>query len=253
MKQLTSGQFKYYGVLISVMVFIQTMCFILVKLHINIFGFTTTASGLLFIIDIYIIEVIGYCYSFELSRQATWINCFTHILFLVVSIIIKNLPIASSMHADYANAYRTLFALSSLIAIGSLFGNMVGDMISAVFVPKFKLIFNTKYTMPILFLVHIVSELVTILISYSIINLPDGYSFGYILKLVFGTMILKFSFSLLMIPFVNLLIKFILRNEGVSAFDYKQNYNLFKLAPDFSKIQTFDYIGNYGKKSNFNK
>ena len=77
-KQLS---FKYYHIFITTIVVIQLMCFILVKRQISIFGITTTASGILFPLDIYLFELIGYCYGFEYSRQAIWINTFFHFVF----------------------------------------------------------------------------------------------------------------------------------------------------------------------------
>lgn len=246
-------QFKYYGLLIAVMISIQTICFVLVKRHISIFGITTTASGILFILDIYIIEIIGYCYSFEMSRQAAWINSFCHFLFFLIAFTLNNLPYPPSMHENYIHAYKTLFQFSYFIALGSFLGNLVGDMISAVFVPKFKQFFNARYSLTLLFVVHIMSEFITITISYMIINLPDGYSVKQIFSLILGTMVIKSIFSIIMLPILKRLIHFIIKEENLQIFDFKQTYNIFKLKPDLSKTKAFDYIGYYGKKNNFNK
>jgi uncharacterized PurR-regulated membrane protein YhhQ (DUF165 family) len=244
-------QFKYYGILIAIMVSIQTMCFILVKRHINFFGLITTASGLLFILDIYIIEIIGYCYSFEMSRQAAWINSFCHLLFFLVAIILNNIPYADTMHNEYIQAYKTLFKFSYIIVIGSFCGNLAGDMISAVFVPRFKKLFNARYSLTLLFIIHIISEFITITISYMIINLPDHYSIAYIFKLIFGTMVMKLIVSLMMLPVLSKVIQLVIKAEGLQIFDYKQNYNVFHLKADLNKTKAFDYVGYYGKKGYF--
>jgi uncharacterized PurR-regulated membrane protein YhhQ (DUF165 family) len=233
-----------------IIVVIQVLCFILVKLQINIFGITTTASGILFPIDIYLFEIIGYCYGYEYSRQAVWLNSIAHGCFFLIIEMCNFLPYSYNMKSEYIQAYHTLFQYSYWVVIGSFVGNLVGDFFSAYLVPKFKVVFKGQFTRIIILFVHILSEFITISISYSIINYPDNHSFNLIFKLVMGTMFFKIIIAILMLPLAKYLINFIKRNEGTDIYDLNQDYKIFKLSPDMNKIKFIDCIGIYnGKKS----
>ncbi len=250
MKNDRNNAFKYYPILLSIIVAVQLMCFILVKRQINIFGLTTTASGLLFPLDIYLFEVIGYSYGYEYARQAVWVNGISHLIFFSIIQLCNILPFATTMNHDYIIAYQTLFKYSYWIVVGSFIGNFCGDYFSAFLVPKSKVIFNTRYNKTFIFIIHIISEFITISISYTIINLPDDYTINQIAKLVGGTMIFKIIIALIMLPFAKRLINFIRNAEGVDIYDQNQNYKLFKFNPDFNKIKMVNFKGIYNVKKN---
>lgn len=247
-KQLS---FKYYHIFITTIVAIQLMCFILVKRQISIFGITTTASGILFPLDIYLFELIGYCYGFEYSRQAIWINTFFHFVFFTVIQICNILPYGTEMKPEYIHAYHTLFHYSIWIIVGSLIGEFCGEYFSSSIVPRFKVIFESQYTKTILFITHIISELITISISYTITNLPDGYTVLQIAKLVLGTILIKTIVAILLLPIAQKMIHIVRKSEGFDIYDYNQNYSLFKFNPDLRKIRMVNYKGTNNVKKTF--
>jgi uncharacterized PurR-regulated membrane protein YhhQ (DUF165 family) len=246
-----NNAFKYYPILLTIVIAIQLMCFILVKWQINIHGLTTTASGLLFPLDIYLFEIIGYSYGYEYARQAVWVNGVSHLFFFLIIQFFGILPFASTMNPDYVIAYQTLFKYSYWIIIGSFIGNFCGDYFSAFLVPKSKVFFNTRFNKTFIFIIHIVSEFITISISYTIINLPDNYQITQIAKLICSTMIFKTIIALIMLPFAKQLINFIRNAESVDIYDQNQNYKLFKFNPDFTKIKMVNFKGVYNVKKNF--
>lgn len=241
---------KYYPLLLMIIVTVQVLCFILVKLHITIFGISTTTSGLLFPIDIYLFEIIGYCYGYEYSRQAVWLNSSSHCLFFVVLQLCNYLPYSSTMQSEYINAYHIIFRNSYWIIIGSFIGNFIGDYFSAYIVPKFKLIFNGNFTRSLIFVTHIIAEFLTISISYTIMNLSSRMSLIEVFNLVLGTMLFKTILAFLLLPFAKMLINFIKSSEGVEAYDFNQNYKLFKFSPDLNKVKFIDCIGIYKHEKN---
>ncbi len=251
MNTTAKPQFKYYHILLTIIVSVQLMCFILVKRHIEIFGISTTASGILFPLDIYLFEVIGYCYGYEYSRQAVWVNSISHILFFSVIQSFNFLPYATTMKPEYVQAYQVLFKYSYWIIIGSFLGNLCGDFFSAILVPRSKVFFKNKFTKTTIFIIHVISELITISISYTIINLPDGYSIIQISKLVGGTMIFKIIIAIIMLPLAKKLIAIIREAETVDIYDQNQDYKLFKFNPDFKKIKMVNFKGVYNVKKAF--
>lgn len=244
--------FKYYPILLAIIVAVQLMCFILVKRQINIYGLTTTASGLLFPLDIYLFEIIGYSYGYEYARQSVWVNSMSHIIFFSIIQLCNILPFDSNMNHEYFTAYQTLFKYSYWIIIGSFIGNFCGDYFSAFLVPKSKVFFNTKFNKTLIFVIHIISEFITISVSYTIINIPDNYTISQIAKLVGGTMVFKIIIALAMLPFAKRLINFIRKVEQVDVYDYNQDYKIFKFNPDLDKLRMVNFKGFYNVKKNLN-
>jgi uncharacterized PurR-regulated membrane protein YhhQ (DUF165 family) len=245
-------EFKYYPILLTIIVAVQMMCFFLSKRQIEFFGLAVNGSGILFPLDIYLFEVIGYCYGYEYSRQAVWVNILTHVGFFALMGIIRILPYASGMHPEYVTAYKTIFQFSHWMIIGSIIGEMAGDFFSAVIVPKSKVKFQGKHVTILILIVHLISSFLTVAISYIIINIPDGYTIYQILNLVTGTMIVKTIIAIIMLPVGRKLIDIIRVAEGVEIFDSKQNYSLFKFNPDFEKLKMVKFKGKYDVKKNLN-
>ncbi len=245
-------QFKYYHILITLIVSIQLMCFILVKRQISFFGITTTASGILFPLDIYLFEIIGYCYGYEFSRQAVWINSLAHVLFFGIIELCNILPYGTEMKISYIQAYQVMFQYSFWIVVGSFVGNFFGDFFSAVVVPRSKVFFDSRFTIISIFIVHLMSEFIIISISYLFINIPDGYTIPQIARIIYGTMLVKTAVALVLLPIAKYLIKFIKNAEGMDIFDQNQNYSLFKFNPDLRKLKIVDYKGIYNVKKNLN-
>ena len=252
MATITRPQFKYYPILLTIVVLVQIMCFILVKRHITIFGILTTASGLLFPLDIYLFEIIGYCYGYEYSRQAVLVNGISHLVFFLIIQLCNLLPYSDTMKPEYIIAYQTIFQYSYWIIIGSFIGNSCGDYFSATLVPRSKVFFNNKFTKTSILIIHIISELITISISYTIMNIHDHYTITQNAKLIGGTMIFKIIIAIIMLPLAKKLINIIQEAEKVSVFDYNQDYKLFRFNPDFKKIKMVNFRGSYNVKKTFN-
>lgn len=242
--------FKYYPILLVLVVTIQMACFFLSKRQIYIFGITINGSGILFPFDIYLFEIIGYCYGYEHSRQAVWINIFVHFGFFIITYIIKNLPYPPTMHKNYIIAYKTIFEFSNYMILGSLVGEISGDFFSAILVPFSKVKFNGKFAGLLIFSTHEISAFLVASLAYLITYIPDGYSILEISHLIFGTMVIKTLIALIMLPFIKILINLIKSSENLEVFDNNQNYSLFRFNPDFNKLKLVNFRGNYEAKKN---
>ena len=245
--------FKYYPIILTIIVAIQMMCFFLSKRQIQFFNLSVNGSGLLFPLDIYLFEIIGYCYGYEYSRQAVWVNMVAHIGFFIIIFVVNLLPYANGMHQNYIDAYNTIFKFSYWMIIGSILGEFVGDFFSAIIVPKSKLKFQGRYSSFIIFFVHLISSFLVVSIAYIITNLPDGYTMLEIFKLIIGTMVIKTLIAIIMFPIAKKLINFIKISEGVDIYDNNQTYSFFRFNPDLKKIKYVAFEGKYNvKKNNIN-
>ncbi len=119
--------FKLYPILLTILISTQILCFIYARRQVDIFSLPVNVSGIIFPIDLYLFEIIGECYGYEYARQAVWINCLTHLIFLTFSIIIASLPFSEFMHADLVYSYKHLLNISWLVIFGSLIGTFLGD------------------------------------------------------------------------------------------------------------------------------
>jgi uncharacterized PurR-regulated membrane protein YhhQ (DUF165 family) len=245
--------FKYYPILLSLVVSIQMICFFLSRRQIDLFGLTVNGSGLLFPLDIYLFEIIGYCYGYEYSRQAVWTNIGVHFLFFGIFFIIQKLPYASQMHSEIVKSYDTLFKFSFWMILGSILGEFLGDFFSAFVVPKSKLKLHGKFAGLIIFFTHLISSFLVVSVAYIITNIPEGYNWAEIFKLISGTMIIKTFIAIIMLPFAKIIIYKIKLAEGLDIYDNtNQNYSLFRFNPDFYKLRMVNFKGVYNVKKNLN-
>ena len=221
--------FKIYPILIALLISGQMMCFIYARRQLDIFGIPINVSGIIFPLNLYLIEIIGECYGYEYSRQAVWVNTFIHLLYVITVFVIAMIPYSNFMHDDLKFSYQHLIDISWIVAFGSLLGTFMGDMFSARFVPQTKLILNGNYTFIRLFFSQIISEII-VTSSYFISFLTNDYTFKQTLYLVISTLAVKSIISLLLWPVAKNAINKVKQLEGIEGFDFQQDYKTIAFA-----------------------
>jgi uncharacterized PurR-regulated membrane protein YhhQ (DUF165 family) len=223
--------FNLYPLLIAIMVTSQILCFIFARRQIDLFTLPTNISGIIFPLDLYIVEIIGECYGYEYSRQSVWINTAVHFIFLSVVFVVSIIPYSTFMHQDLIFSYQHLIDISTFVVFGSLCGTFLGDMFSARFVPQTKIILNGKYTFLRLFFSQLISEAI-VTSSYFISFLTNNYSFIQTLHLIINTILIKSTIAILLWPVARFIIKMIKSHEKIEGFDYQQDYKTLAFAID---------------------
>ena len=231
--------FNIYPLLITLMVTGQILCFIYARSQIDIFGFPINASGIIFPLDIYLIEIIGECYGFEYSRQAVYLDLLVHILFIPPVFLISKVPYSDFMHNDLAFSYKYLIDISWIVASGSLIGTFLGDLFSAKYVPKLKLVLNGEFTFFRLIGCQIVSEII-VTSSYFISYLSNNYTILQTIHLVLCTLFVKSILAILLFPLAKIAILLIKRFEKFDVFDFKQDYKTMAFIINQDKIMLRD-------------
>lgn len=224
-----NNSFNLYPLLIAVLTTSQILCFIFARRQVDIFNMPTNTSGMIFPLDLYLIEIIGECYGYEYSRQSVWINIIVHFVFLGVVFPISIIPYSRFMHQDLVFSYKHLIDISPVVVIGSLCGTFLGDMFSARFVPQTKIILNGKHTFLRLFISQVISELI-VTSSYFLSFLTNNYTFIQTLHLVINTTFIKLSLAFLLWPVARVFINMIKSFEKVEGFDYHQDYKTLAFA-----------------------
>ena len=223
---IANRYFKYYPFLVALVVFFQVMCFIYARRQIDIFGFPINISGIIFPLDIYLIEIIGECYTYQFARQVVWVNFIIHILFMLVIIINNSIPYSTFMHNDLIYSYEHLIRISWICALGSLIFNFIADMFSAQFVPKTKVTFEGRYPFARIFIAQFCSEII-VTSSYLISFLTNGYSLYSPTKVIIATVVAKSIIAVLVYPFAKIIINWIKTKEGFDAYDFNMKYKIF--------------------------
>lgn len=230
-----NNQFTIYPLLLTLLITSQIICFIFARRQVDIFSYPVNVSGIIFPIDLYLIEIIGECYSFEHSRQAVWLNTLTHILFIIPTIIISSLPYSSFMHEDIAFSYQHLIDISWIVAAGSLLGTFFGDMFSARYIPKLKIILKSKFIFLRLILCQMISEII-VTSSYLISFLTNNYTLNQTISLIIHTVVIKSIIALLLYPIAKTIINLVKRAEKIEGFDFKQDYKTLAFIINQDKI-----------------
>lgn len=232
----TNSAFKLYPLLIAFLIASQVMCFIYARRQIDIIHMPVNASGIMFPIDLYLVEIIGECYGYEYSRQSVWINTIIHIFYLVTVVLISLIPYSDFMHQDLKFSYKHLIDISWVVALGSLLGTFLGDLFSARVVPQTKVILNGKYTFLRIFFAQFVSELI-VTSSYLLSFLTNNYSFYQTLQLIMHTVLIKSIMALLLWPVAKIAIYQIKKYEQIEGFDFHQDYKTLAFAIKNSRLK----------------
>ena len=229
---------KIYPLLATLVVFFQLMCFIYARRKVDILGFPVNVSGIIFPLDIYLIEIIGECYGFQFARQIVWINLTIHAIFIFFVLATNSLPYSSLMHTDLVFSYKHLIAISWVSALGSLIFNFMADMFSARFIANTKVLFEGKYMFARLFISQTCSEIIVTL-SYFVSFLTNGYTVMFTVKLIGATIIVKSIMAFIMYPFARIMIYLIKQKENFNAYDLNLVYKIFSFSIHLDNIQFF--------------
>lgn len=227
--------FICYPILLTVLITVQLICFIFARRQIDFFNYPVNVSGMIFPLNLYLIEIIGECYGYEYSRQTVWLNVIAHILFILAVVIISGFQYPDFMHSDLTFSYQKLIDISWIVALGSLLGTFFGDLFSARYIPNLKVILHGKFIFLRLLLCQIVSEII-VTSSYLISFLTNNYTFAETIHLIYYTVIIKSIIAILLYPLARAVISIIKQIEKIEAFDFKQDYKTLAFIINQDKI-----------------
>ncbi len=222
---MKNTQFKFYGLLIGILVSILVTCDALSFKVINIFGYDIAVSGILFSFSFPLAAVATEVYGYKFAVRIVWIQLFSQFFFItVVSLIIRlssQHDIISILYFDlYKQLWRVLIASTIAVPISYFINNFLMSII--------KVYYKGNHLIARTLVSNIIGAAILVSISYPI-NYYGIYSLHHIANIAFNTWLLKLILSIILLP-ISIILSFVLKKiEKTDFYDYGISYNPVKV------------------------
>jgi len=240
---------KGYPFIISIMAVLQVSTILYSRYFIDIFSMKVSLGPLLFTPAIlYIFQIVSEVYGWQYGRQIVWINLIINLLFTVISLIAREIPISSFTHEGLRVAYINLMGTVWLTSLGMGIVIFIADYISSVFTAQSKYYFKGAKIFIRLILVHLITEV--LLLSGALLQMPyNGYSMGQTYQSMYDMFMVRLlSSSILGIIAMGVIWVLQAYIEKIICLDVKPDWNLFKISIDESRTILLD-INTWNKAS----
>ncbi len=198
------------------------------------FGFFTFDGGtLLFPLSYIFGDIFTEVYGYRRSRKVIWLGFGAAFLASAIFIIVGKLPPAAGW--ENQEAYDKILGLTPRLVLASLIAYFSGEFSNSFILAKMKIWMQGKRlwarTIGSTLVGEGVDTMFFILIAFWGI-LPGSL----IITLIISNYLFKVGIEILFTPATYKIVKWLKRNEGEDYYDYKTNFNPFKLEEGENKI-----------------
>ncbi len=221
--------FRAYPFVLIIMATLQVLCVLYGRRFMDFMGLTVGVGPLILIpIILYSFQIVAECYGWQYARQIVWCNATVNIIITIVTFVFKLIPYSEFNHnnlqASYVGLVDTMWVSAAMTGIVVF----ASDWASSLLMCRIRIKFNGGYFLLRIMVIHCISE--SILLTSYLVTMPfNGYSMPDTLHVMGTTFIARTISSMLMLPFVWLIIAFIQNYvEKVVAFDTgRDSWNIF--------------------------
>lgn len=224
---LPKGTFKYIMFLGMLFVIINTLADVLAYKMIFIGLFLMSVGVFIVPFSYAISDIVTEVYGYKLSRQVIWYGLTAEFLFDLVCYVTSLSKSPSFFNNDIA--YTKLLHPLLNIYMVVLIANIISDFVNIYCISKWKIILKGKY-----FWLRIIGSSFIAQLIFTVIC--DGLVFSNELSgnRVFQTIVSTFMvkmFCVIILAFpMTLIVNIIKLKENIDVYDYKINFNPFKIS-----------------------
>ncbi|MBC7473150.1 MAG: queuosine precursor transporter [Candidatus Sericytochromatia bacterium] len=190
----------------------------------TVLGYEFGAGTLFFPISYLFGDILTEVYGYANSRKVIWIGFIAMIFASVMSLVIINMPSASSWTDQ--KAFETVFGTTWRITVGSLFAFWVGEFMNSFVLAKLKIKTSGKKLWLRFILSTVVGQGIDTLIFYPV-AFYGIWQTPLLLTVMTHDYFLKIVWEIIAIPLTYLIINFLKRSEQEDYYDYNTNFNPF--------------------------
>ena len=195
--------------------------------------FTFDGGTILFPLSYIFGDILTEVYGYRRSRKVIWLGFFSAFLMSAVFMIVGKLPPAAGW--ENQDAYDKILGLTPRLVIASLFAYFSGEFSNSFILAKMKIWMQGKRlwarTIGSTLVGEGVDTLIFILVAFWGI-LPGSL----IVTLIISNYFFKVGVEVLFTPATYKIVKWLKHSEGEDYYDYKTNFNPFKLEEEKNKI-----------------
>lgn len=198
------------------------------------FGFFTFDGGtLLFPLSYIFGDILTEVYGYRRSRKVIWLGFGAAFLASAVFMIVGKLPPAAGW--ENQEAYDKILGLTPRLVLASLIAYFAGEFSNSYILAKMKIWMRGRRLWARTIGSTLVGEGVDTML-FILIAFWGLLPAGLIAILVISNYFFKVGVEILFTPATYKIIKWLKRSEGEDYYDYKTNFNPFKLKEEEKKI-----------------
>jgi queuosine precursor transporter len=227
-------QYKFYDLIMAAFVTVL-LCSNIIGVqmvsHVNLpfYGEYIYGAGVLFFPISYLFgDILTEVYGYKRSRRVIWAGFGALIFASLMSLIITELPAASTMSTEQVSAVNIVFGQTWRIVLASLIAFWSGEFMNSFVLAKMKVATNGKYLWSRTIGSTFTGEAVDSLIFYPLAFLGT-WSTEQLISVMIGNYFIKVLWEVLATPFTYLIVGFLKRAEHEDYFDRNTDFNPFTL------------------------
>lgn len=198
-----------------------------VAYKIVIFGpLVQTGAAFIYPLTYFFGDIIAEVYGYKISRQLIWFDFACSVLFSLATLTVIKLPSPNFWH-DQA-AYNTVLGALLLVNLGTAMAAWTGGIINVYLVTKLKILMGGKHFWIRSILSTSIGEAIAIIAGFFIV-FSTYASFSNILKLMLADYIIKLAYAVILVLPATFIQSKLKKLEDVDVFDYKTNFNPFRI------------------------
>lgn len=187
---------------------------------------TVVGSDICFPMSYIVGDIIAEVYGYGAARQLIWFGLICVYIFCLFSSAIVHLPHPAFWH--HQAAYATVLGHNLQFCISATAAILVGEFLNAYIISKWKILIRGRLfwlrSLGSTALGQIANTLVMYLVGFAgIIAMP------HVGWMMFCAYSLKMSYAIIAVIPAAALVKYIKRKESIDVYDYKTNFNPFRL------------------------
>lgn len=194
----------------------------------QISNFTFLAGVILFPVSYLLGDILTEVYGYAKSRRVIWLGFGA----LIISATLIQIMIVMPSPVSWENkaAFDSIFSNSFRVVASSMFAFWIGEFTNSFTLAKMKILTKGKYLWTRTIGSTVVGEAVDTLVFYPLAFIGvAGFSSHLILSIMITNYILKVSWEVIATPFTYAVINFLKKKENEDYYDYKTDFNPFKL------------------------
>jgi uncharacterized integral membrane protein (TIGR00697 family) len=227
-------RFRYYDLIMAAFVTV-ILCSNLIGVHkvsvINLpfWGDYIFGAGVLFFPISYLFgDILTEVYGYARSRKVIWAGFGAMIFASLMSMIVTNLPSASTMNPERQAAIELVFGQTPRIVIASMFAFWLGEFANSFVLAKMKILTSGKWLWTRTIGSTFAGEAVDSLVFYPVAFLGI-WSNEQIVAVLIGNYLLKVLWEVLATPFTYIFVAFLKKAENEDFYDKDTNFSPFSI------------------------
>ena len=171
-------------------------------------------------------DIITEVYGYTIMRQLIWFSVICGYVFSVLIELVKYLPSPSYWH--FQHEFDTVFSITFLFTTVGSIGILIGALLNSYAISKWKILLCGKRFWLRSLLASCVGETCHVLVAYPILFWSTVPAQDMPKLMISGVLYRIFCSSVATIP-ASIIVIWLKRAEGIDTYDYKTNFNPFKL------------------------